>query len=221
MMERQGDIVDELENMTGAFTKGELEAKLVAISAQPYRPSTWGLPFGANTAGIYSACPPEMLHQFDLGIFREVWKGIMKLIKDEATEARKPGDLTRRCGVLDFIEYQPNFNLWCRLRILDGRFQKLEVRHSVEDMPREKFNRGGSSITGMRADQFNGLMWQYLVVLGIEDPSDVSVMTAANKGRVSICIHALVSLRERLWKKEISESEVVELETDIIPRCED
>ena len=183
MMERQGDIVDELENMTGAFTKGELEAKLVAISAQPYRPSTWGLPFGANTAGIYSACPPEMLHQFDLGIYREVWKGIMKLIKDEATEARKPGDFTRRCGVLDFIEYQPNFNLWCRLRILDGRFQKLEVRHSVEDMPREKFNRGGSSITGMRADQFNGLMWQYLVVLGIEDTSDVCVMTAANKGR--------------------------------------
>jgi hypothetical protein len=39
------------------------------------------------------------------------------------------------------------------LRVLDGRFQKLEVRHSVQDMPREKFNRQGSSITGMRADQ--------------------------------------------------------------------
>ena len=96
MIERQGAIVDELEDMTGDFTKGDLEEKLKAISAQSYRPSTWGLPFGANKNGIYSACPPEMLHQFDLGLLREVWKGIMKLIKDEATEAGTPGDCTRR-----------------------------------------------------------------------------------------------------------------------------
>jgi hypothetical protein len=95
------------------------------------------------------------------------------------------------------------------------------VRHSVQDMPREKFNRGGSSITGMRADQFNGLMWQYLVVLGVEDTTDDSVLSPATKGRVAKCIHALVSLRERLWKKEIAESEVVQLETIVIPTCVD
>jgi hypothetical protein len=37
-----------------------------------------------------------MLHQFDLGLLKEVWKGIMKLIKAEATEAGNPGDFTRR-----------------------------------------------------------------------------------------------------------------------------
>ena len=103
MIERQGAIVDELEDMTGDFTKGDLEEKLKAISAQSYRPSTWGLPFGANKNGIYSACPPEMLHQFDLGLLREVWKGIMKLIKDEATEAGTPGDCTRRHVFLKYI----------------------------------------------------------------------------------------------------------------------
>ena len=93
------------------------------------------------------------------------------------------------------------------------------MRHSVQDMPREKFKKGGSSITGMRADQFNGLMWQYLVVLGMEDTTDDSFLRPATKGRVAKCVHALVSLRERLWKKEIAESEVVQLETVVIPRC--
>ncbi len=86
-------------------------------------------------------------------------------------------------------------------------------------MPREKFKKGGSSITGMRADQLNGLMWQYLVVLGVEDTSDDSVLLPATKARVSKCVHAIVSLRERLWKKEVAESEVVQLETVVIPRC--
>ena len=52
----------------------------------------------------------------------------------------------------------------------------------------------------MRADQFNGLMWQYLVVLGVEDTTDDSVLSPATKGRVAkrqSLVRPLFSIHER------------------------
>ncbi len=104
-----------------------------------------------------------------------------------------------------------------RLRILDERFTKLRVRHAVADMPSEKFSTGGSSIKGFRAYEFRGLMWQYLLVLGIEDDDDDSILPVDVRNEVAQCIYKLVSVRERLWKRTISETEVADLETKAIP----
>ena len=104
-----------------------------------------------------------------------------------------------------------------RLRILDERFSKLRVRHAVADMPSEKFSSGGSSISGFRAYEFRGLMWQYLLVLGIEDDDDSSILPVDVRNQVAECIYKLVSVRERLWKRSISESEVADLEKNAIP----
>jgi hypothetical protein len=104
-----------------------------------------------------------------------------------------------------------------RLKKLDERFANLRVRHAVQDMPREKFSTGGSSIGGFRAYEFRGLMWQYLLVLGIEDDNDSSILPVDVRNRVAQCIYNLVSVRERLWKRTISESEVTDLEKKAIP----
>jgi hypothetical protein len=84
-------------------------------------------------------------------------------------------------------------------------------------MPKERFSSGGSSIGGFRAYEFRGLMWQYLLVLGIEDDDDASILPVPVRNQVAQCIFRLVSVREQLWKRTISESEVVELETKTIP----
>jgi nitrogen regulatory protein PII-like uncharacterized protein len=104
-----------------------------------------------------------------------------------------------------------------RLRILDERFTKLRVRHAVEDMPKERFSTGGSSITGFRAYEFRGLMWQYLIVLGIEDDEDDSILPVEIRNQVARSIYETVSVRERLWKRNITESEVADLESHAIP----
>ena len=60
-------------------------------------------------------------------------------------------------------------------------------------------------------------MWQYLLVLGIEDDEDDSVLPVDVRNQVAQCIYKLVSVRERLWKRSISESEVTDLERNAIP----
>ena len=84
-------------------------------------------------------------------------------------------------------------------------------------MPKERFSTGGSSIGGFRAYEFRGLMWQYLLVLGIEDDEDASILPVDVRNQVAQCIYKLVSVRERLWKRTISESEVTDLERNAIP----
>jgi hypothetical protein len=60
-------------------------------------------------------------------------------------------------------------------------------------------------------------MWQYLLVLGIEDDEDDAILPVEIRNQVAECIYKQVSVRERLWKRNITESEVRDLETRGIP----
>ena len=55
-------------------TVKELEAAVLAMSAAAVIPATWDLPYGSNPHGVYGATPPEMLHQYDLGLLRTTWE---------------------------------------------------------------------------------------------------------------------------------------------------
>ena len=57
-----------------ANTAKELEAALLAMSAAEIIPATWDLPYGSNPHGVYGATPPEILHQYDLGLLRTTWE---------------------------------------------------------------------------------------------------------------------------------------------------
>jgi hypothetical protein len=82
----QGDIVQQLKDLekgdsdgAGAAspenTEKALRDALHAISASEIIPATWDLPFGANPHGVFGATPPEMLHQYDLGLLKTTWEG--------------------------------------------------------------------------------------------------------------------------------------------------
>jgi hypothetical protein len=60
-------------------------------------------------------------------------------------------------------------------------------------------------------------MWQYLIVLGIEDDEDDSILPVEIRNQVARSIYETVSVRERLWKRNITESEVADLESHAIP----
>ena len=67
------DLENGVETASGN-TKAQLKAALHEISAANIIPGTWDLPFGSNVHGIYGATPPEMLHQYDLGLLRTTWE---------------------------------------------------------------------------------------------------------------------------------------------------
>ena len=57
--------------------------KLNALSFRPVRSSLWGMPFGDNKYGVYGCTPPELLHQYDLGIIKHAYNCMLALIKEE------------------------------------------------------------------------------------------------------------------------------------------
>ena len=72
-MQQLQDLQDGVDIPPGNSEKALKEA-LHQISAALIRPATWDLPFGSNVYGIYGATPPEMLHQYDLGLLRTTWE---------------------------------------------------------------------------------------------------------------------------------------------------
>ena len=72
-MQQLQDLQNGVEVPHGNSEKA-LKAALHDISAAAIRPGTWNLPFGSNVYGIYGATPPEMLHQYDLGLLRTTWE---------------------------------------------------------------------------------------------------------------------------------------------------
>ena len=59
----------------------ELKRALQEFSVCHIPADAWSLPFGAHQGGVNSAAPPDMLHQFNLGLMKRAFKNILKLIK--------------------------------------------------------------------------------------------------------------------------------------------
>ena len=91
----KGDIVRQLRDLEKedagsdgagaappANTEKELKDALHAISASMVLPATWDRPFGANRHGVYGATPPEILHQYDLGLLKTTWEGEVQRDRD-------------------------------------------------------------------------------------------------------------------------------------------
>ncbi len=109
-------------------------------------PSTWGMPFGANPRGIYGATPPEILHQYDLGIIKHAYLCMLGVIKAESLVS---GDAYT-----------------ARMRVLDDRLMQFNIRHADPAMPRVRFASGASNLSKMNASKYAPLLWQMIVVLG-------------------------------------------------------
>ena len=68
-----------------AFWTGVVEARTALqkeYSALELYPATWDLPYGSNHQGIYGATPPELLHQYDLGILKHAHTCFLAMVKN-------------------------------------------------------------------------------------------------------------------------------------------
>lgn len=165
---------------------------LKQISMKHIRPATWEIPLGANPKGIYGATPPEMLHQFDLGLLKRTHELLLAMMKAEADE---------RIGT--------SFAL--RKRIMDSRLMAFNVRHCDNTMPRKRFTSGASEIVGFRAVEFAPLMWQLMVIMGTG--TDGSLLYVLEKKRSVVkLLYTLMMLRTSLWKTSHSEADLPALD---------
>ena len=90
-----------------------------------------------------------------------------------------------------------------RLRLLDNRLMKFNIRHADVDKPRIGFSNGASSIANMRASEFAPLIWQMMIVLGVGD--EELLLDQGAKHRVVDTMYELLNLRTMLWRPEITE----------------
>ena len=120
------------------ITEAREAAKTRSLSPT-YNP-LWDLPYGDNLMGIYGATPPELLHQYGLGIemyaFKFVWE---MLSRHAAEEGRAPGTYDQR---------------------LDERFMAFCTRHADADMPRFSFTTGTKKLPYLTSGEYRALMYQ-------------------------------------------------------------
>lgn len=100
-----------------------------------------------------------------------------------------------------------------RLRLLDNRLMKFNIRHADVDQPRIGFSNGASSIANMRAAEFMPLIWQVMVVLGVGD--EELLLDRDSKTKVVDAMFHLLKLRSRLWKPEITTLDLRAIEFNI------
>lgn len=187
-------LLDGFDN--GAVSKGQRDALLKSMSAKPVRVGFWGAPFG-SPQGIYGATPPELLHQYDLGLCKKAWEMIMAMMKSESDHGLTPG-----------ITFQ------AKMELLDDRVKRIQVRHSAENISRVRFPNGVSNISYMRAHEYPSLMLLIALALGTA-ANDETLLTNRKRKQVVHVLMLLVALRRKLWAKTITAADLNQLEEQI------
>ena len=165
-----------------------LKNDLVDISALELIPFTWGYSrvFGDTRGrGIYNAVPIEILHHMDLGFLKADLEAVRQIVKLDHKRKWKKA-----------------------MMILDRRVSSMGVRHHDAEMPRDKYLRGISKTTGMRAHQWPGLLWQVLIALGVEDDRDSAIFDAETKANIAKAVYHILELRQQMWRPAMTQSEV-------------
>lgn len=172
-----------------------LKNKLRSFSGLELIPATWGFTRvlgDTGGRGIFNAVPVEALHHMDLGSLKQDCEAIKPMLKVAHKKKWKQA-----------------------MMILDRRVNGMDVRHHDAEMPRDRYGRGISKTTGMRAHQWPGLMWQLLIALGVEDDSDIAIFDAVTKANVAKAIYRTLELRHQLRSPAMTQSLVDKLPSQI------
>jgi hypothetical protein len=128
--------------------KGFAESKEVEIGIHAQDNPLWDLPFGANPHGIYGACPPELLHQYQLGIMKYAYRMTWCKINGKSPKAGTTKSATA-------------------MRV-DDRFKVFADRHVDPELPRNKFRKGVFELANLQGKEYRALLMQFIAVLGVD-----------------------------------------------------
>lgn len=122
----------------GTVVQARKRAK--SLSYQPVLNPLWELPMGSNLQGIYAATPPELLHQYGLGIEKRAFEFTWELMK-QIDQANHRGPAKNK-------------------EELDRRISAFNTRHADAEMPRYKFGAGVHKLAYVSASEYRALMYQ-------------------------------------------------------------
>ena len=83
---------------------------------------------------------------------------------------------------------------------------QFNVRHCDHSIPRIRFSNGASDITFFRASEFEPLLWQMMIVLGIGN--EEVLLETARRRQVIQAVYGILMVRAELWKTEIEEGDL-------------
>jgi hypothetical protein len=81
-----------------------------------------------------------------------------------------------------------------------------------------RFSSGVAALTSITAAEFVPLCWQMIAVLGVNEEEELkggSILPLGWKRKVVKVFYNLITIREELWKKQHSESELEALQERI------
>ena len=137
--------VQEVKETKGHKVRGgALETKW---SVRAKQNPLWDLPYGANPRGLFGACPPELLHQYLLGMMKYAYKFTWNLIESYSPSAGSAMSATA-----------------CRV---DQRFKWFNTRHVDPELPRIRFRKGARELKKLEGKDYRALVLQFIVVLGV------------------------------------------------------
>jgi hypothetical protein len=123
--------------------KGEAERLETKYGLHANLNPLWDLPYGANPAGIYGACPPELLHQYQLGIMKYAYQFTWARINGSSPVAGTAKTATA-------------------MRV-DDRFKGFADRHADPELPRNKFRKGVYDLPYLQGKEYRALLMQVCV----------------------------------------------------------
>ena len=98
------------------------------------------MPYGDSIQGIFGACPPELLHQYGLGVekkaFDHTWDCVANAAKTKGVRFDGPKQQ------------------------LDARFADFNVRHADAEMPHFAFYGGTYELPYLMSKEYTALIFQ-------------------------------------------------------------
>jgi len=144
-MRQLGTVLGRMKGTKGK--KVAAERLLSKYSLHAGQNTLWNLPYGANKAGIYGACPPELLHQYLLGIMKYAYQFTCEII-----DGKSPPAGTAKSATAARV---------------DARFKIFSDRHVDPELPRLRFTRGAMHLPYLEGKDYRALLLQFIVVLGV------------------------------------------------------
>ena len=101
------------------------------------------LPLGANPQGLNGACPPEMLHQYGLGIEKKAFHYAMEIVTRLGVMTNKVSSVAKHA--------------------FDHRFVTFNCRHSDVEMPKHRSRAGAYKLSFLSAKKYKALLYQVIL----------------------------------------------------------
>ena len=116
-----------------------------SISINAVRNTLWKLPYGDSVQGIFGATPPELLHQYGLGIEKNAVHHTWELVATTCTARGGRFDLPKQ--------------------LLDARFAAFNYRHVDPEKPKFRFPKGTYELAYLTSKEYSAIVLQVIYFL--------------------------------------------------------